>query len=332
MKKFILFLVVAFVTAAQASARDWRVGPSSVIGMDFADINAAMASSSVVDGDVLYLDQHLNVSTQTVTKAVTIIGTGYDTALSDEGVVAVVADLYLKCDNVKVKSLQCSNVYLFNSECIIDRCYFRFARIYSSAGLNHFYSCYCNGKFYSDNTSYPMQVDVQNCVIQTPSGDENISYATKSVFNNNVFVNASKSSTYYYIFRQVTNSTITNNILFRTGYAAEIFDKTFGNAIEHNIATSSISGFPTNKVLNNPNTSDLFVFSGNYSDYYRLSETSIAKGYATDGGDCGVHGGMFGCPSGGRPQYVPYFEKVVVGQRTENGKLPVSVKVKIQED
>lgn len=331
MKKFILFLVVAFVTAAQASARDWRVGPSSVIGMDFADINAAMASSSVVDGDVLYLDQHLNVSTQTVTKAVTIIGTGYDKALSDEGVVAVVADLYLKCDNVKVKSLQCSNVYLYNSECIIDRCYFSVARIYSSAGLNHFYSCYCYVNFISDNTSYPMQVDVQNCVIRAAGGYNNIYYATKSVFNNNVFVN-SYNSIYYYIFIQVTNSTITNNILFRTGNANNIFDNTFGNAIEHNIATSSISGFPTNKFLNNPNTSDLFVSSGNYSDYYRLSETSIAKGYATDGGDCGVHGGMFGCPSGGRPQYVPYFEKVVVGQRTENGKLPVSVKVKIQED
>ena len=72
----------------------------------------------------------------------------------------------------------------------------------------------------------------------------------------------------------------------------------------------------------------------NFSDYYKLKTDvtdNYALNYGTDGKEVGCHGGMFGCPSGGRPQYVPYFTKVVVGQRTENGKLPVSLEVKIQD-
>lgn len=330
MKKIILLMVMLTIVITNASARDWHVGPSSVSGMDFTDINAAMASSDVVDGDVLYLDQHLSVYDQTVTKAVTLIGTGYDTTLSDEGVVATVSNLYLKSDNVKVKSLKCSSVYLYNAECTLDRCYFNYVYSYSSAGLNHFYSCYCEGYFYSDNPSYPMQVDVQNCVIKY-SGSTNIfNYATKSTFNNNVIILGNYSD--YYIFNGVINSSITNNILLHTSSRYYyIFGTTSGDAIEHNIMTYSYSDFPTNKTVSYDSESSLFVCSGSYSDCYRLAENSVAKGYATDGGDCGVHGGMFGCPSGGRPQYIPYFEKVVVGSRTENGKLPVSVKVKIQE-
>ena len=79
---------------------------------------------------------------------------------------------------------------------------------------------------------------------------------------------------------------------------------------------------------------NLFASSGNYSDAFILNTATgdnAAMGYATDGGEVGCHGGMFGCPSGGRPQYIPYFTKVVVGSRTENGKLPVSVTVKIQD-
>ena len=92
------------------------------------------------------------------------------------------------------------------------------------------------------------------------------------------------------------------------------------------------ANYPDN--LYSTNILSLFVGSGNYSDYYKLKTgvtDNFALTYGTDGKEVGCHGGMFGCPSGGRPQYIPYFTKVVVGQRTENGKLPVSLEVKIQD-
>ena len=140
---------------------------------------------------------------------------------------------------------------------------------------------------------------------------------------------------------EITNSTIANNIILSnwvTSYynydmAGGVYASGSGNSIEHNILShaSALDNFPQNKTGYGSKYANLFNGQGNYSDNYRLSENSDAKGYATDGGEVGCHGGMFGCPADGRPQYIPYFSKVVVGSRTEDGKLPVSVTVKIQD-
>ncbi|MBQ4222336.1 MAG: hypothetical protein II674_00655, partial [Prevotella sp.] len=134
----------------------------------------------------------------------------------------------------------------------------------------------------------------------------------------------------------VTNSQITNNILLSNTYGLTIDNTSSGsgNTIEHNILsnTSAFTYYPTNKLGFGSKSSELFTQTGNYSDYYKLADKSAAKGYATDGGDVGCYGGMFGCPSGGRPQYIPYFTKVTVGSRSEDGKLPVSISVKIQDE
>lgn len=334
MKRLVLSMVIASV-AMTISSKSWWIGPSSVSGMDFANINAAMSSSSVVKGDTLFLNQFYSESSeQTVTKQVVIIGTGYDTSLTDEQVVAYIYQLDLKCDGVIVKSTKLSGVYFYNAECVLDRCYIGSNITYgsSSAGMNHVYSSYIKGRLSGYGSSNKSKIDVQNCVVVS-STNVCFEYFTASIFNNNTCVmNYSGSD---YMFDSVINSQITNNILLRTpsSYYNYVFSTTTGNAIEHNIlsSTSSLSGFPNNKYGYGGAESSLFECSGTFSDYYKLSSNSVAKGYATDGGECGCHGGMFGCPSGGRPQYVPYFSKVVVGSRTENGKLPVKLTVKIQE-
>ena len=138
----------------------------------------------------------------------------------------------------------------------------------------------------------------------------------------------------------INNSQITNNIILNTAnsgydlYDSSIYASGSGNTIEHNILsrTTALTYYPTNKIGYGNSMSELFVQTGSYSDYYKLADKSAAKGYATDGGEVGCHGGMFGCPSGGRPQYIPYFTKVTVGSRSEDGKLPVSISVKIQDE
>ena len=335
MKKLLLSLLVVIV-ATSVQAKSWKIGPSSVTGMDFASINAAMSSSNVASGDTLYLDQYYNESaTQTVTKKVVIIGTGYDTSLTDEQVVATLtSDLNLKANYVEVKSVKLKYVYFYNDDCILDRCYFTSASTQSStAGMNHIYSCYVEG-YISGQSSYS-QYDIQNCVVKYSSNC--IIYLNNSIINNNTIICSASSS---YCIRYVTNSQITNNILLNTygssyyGYTISNADSGSGNTIEHNILsnTSALTYYPTNKLGFGSKSSELFTQTGNYSDYYKLADKSAAKGYATDGGDVGCHGGMFGCPSGGRPQYIPYFTKVTVGSRSEDGKLPVSISVKIQDE
>lgn len=143
-----------------------------------------------------------------------------------------------------------------------------------------------------------------------------------------------KGYDYSHTLYNIDNSQITNNIIFGTSNCISHYGLATGNAIEHNILQQNILGQCPENVFNT-SISQLFVATGNYSDYYKL-KTDVTDNYAltygTDGKEVGCHGGMFGCPSGGRAQYIPYFTKVVVGQRTENGKLPVSLEVKIQDE
>lgn len=327
--KHLLFLLTLLLSCMSASAKSWRIGPASVVGMDFASINAAMSSTDVTKGDTLFLDQYYyETNAQTVNKQVTIIGTGYDTSLNDEGVVATLGSgLNLKSDNVVVKSTKFSTVYFYNSNCTIDRCCVGYVYAMENAGMNHVYSSYITGIVGSYSNSYYAAMDIQNNVI-----NDHLKYLDSSIVKNNVIIYTYSNSGSYVCYN-VLNSEITNNIILHTSYSNNVFNTTSGDAIEHNVlsCTSSQLTFPTNKFGYGNAMSTLFECTGSFSDYYRLPSNSAAKGYANDGGDCGCHGGMFGCPSGGRPQYIPYFSKVVVGSRAEDGKLPVSITVKIQE-
>ena len=345
MKKiYFTLLVMLLASSGAVEAKNWKIGPSSVAGMNFVSINAAMSSSSVAAGDTLYLDQYYNESSeQTITKKVVIIGTGYDTSLTDEQVVATLTGtLNLKANNVEVKSVNLSTVYFYNDDCILDRCQVSTIQTKSTtAGMNHIYSCYITGciRGYGSSTTQYSQFDIQNCLINTTT-DYPLEYMTKTIVNNNTIVMSGYNQ---YGLIAIINSQITNNIILNT-YSSSYYNRDFngsdiyasgsGNTIEHNILsrTTALTYYPNNKIGYGNSMSELFTQTGNFSDYYKLADKSAAKGYATDGGEVGCHGGMFGCPSGGRPQYIPYFTKVTVGSRSEDGKLPVSISVKIQDE
>ena len=347
MKRVLLSALVLSVAAMGTQAKSWKIGPSSVNGMDFASINDAVESEKVAAGDTLSLDQYYSTNVkQDVTKKVVIIGTGYDKSFNDEKVVATLTDsLTLKVDGIQVKSVKLYNVKFYADECVLDRCYvYNIGIANVPKGINHIYSCYIDGGTLGNRvsvttitnsisgatttTNYNAQFDIQNCVFKNSS---KLIYLTNSIINNNTF-NCSSSA----MISNVNNSQITNNILYSSSnhiFSTNVYDVGSGNTTEHNIMSQSVpSTYPHNLYSNN--ILSLFVSTGNYSDYYKLKTDvtdNFALDYATDGKEVGCHGGMFGCPSGGRPQYVPYFTKVVVGQRTENGKLPVSLEVKIQD-
>lgn len=366
-------MLTLLVASVGAEAKYWKIGPGSVAGMDFASINAAMESASVNGGDTLYLDQYYSTTgQQTITKKIVIIGTGYDTSLTDERVVATIGGLNIKADDVTVKSVKLGSVCFYNSNCTIDRCYANSISVGAVIeGVNHIYSSVLygtsrksviDGAFVSQNITYSSRFDIQNCVIEhsfsyskkdySYSMDGTIKNLKLSIIKNNVIYRNENveytDNRKYYALMDISNTDITNNYIYGYQYyntdiynvykgyeqdiCTDVLSVNSGNTIEHNILSrSSLSNFPANKIGYNSRSS-IFVCSGSFSDYYRLLSSSPAHGYATDGGEVGCHGGMFGCPSGGRPQYIPYFTKVTVGSRSEDGKLPVSVTIKIQDE
>ena len=65
---------------------------------------------------------------------------------------------------------------------------------------------------------------------------------------------------------------------------------------------------------------------------YQLKEDSPAKGYATDGGDCGPYGGLTPYVPGGLPNGYPYYTKAIIPAKSKNGKVNVSLKIKMQNE
>ena len=76
----------------------------------------------------------------------------------------------------------------------------------------------------------------------------------------------------------------------------------------------------------------VFVLKGTNDQRYQLKADSPAKGAATDGGDCGPFGGLYPYVIGGKPAGYPYYTKAVIGTRAENGKINVSLNIKMQNE
>lgn len=321
-----------------ASAKSYKIGPSSVTGMNFTSINEAM--SSVSAGDTLLLDKaYKETSEQTVTKAVVIIGNGFDTTTST---IAQVSKLSLKADGIHVNSLYVTAVSFYNKDCRLYRCFVgslaSWAGTSDATGSNSIHSCYFTGTI-SGKASAKAIFDIQNTILYTST--YNVIY---NLINSNichcVIVGNNSGNSDRYLIQDVTSSSIIDNIIVNTYNSSSYYNCTISNygvgnmnTIHHNV----MSGFKntTNYPLNKTNFSSLGSIckcSGTTvsGTYFELTSSSPAKNYASDGSDCGIYGGLYPYVDYGRPIYVPYFTNINVPAKATNGTLPISVTVEVQ--
>ncbi len=329
MKK-LFFTSIMLVLAIVASAKSYKIGPSSVTGMDFASINAAM--SSVSEGDTLLLDKaYKETSEQTVTKAIVIIGNGFDTTTST---IAQVGTLSLKADGIHVNSLYVTNVKFYNYDCRLYRCFVgssaSWAGTSQATASNSIHSCYFTGTI-SGTNKYAI-FDIQNTILFTNTYNV-ISYLNKSNICHCVIVGSCNSN--YYIIQGVYSSSIIDNIIVNTGYSSNTisnFDISSMNTIHHNVMSgfNNTTNYPLNKTgysLDRICKCSGTTISGTY---FELKSGSPAYNYASDGGDAGIYGGLYPYVDYGRPIYVPYFTNINVPAKATNGTLPISVTVEVQ--
>lgn len=333
MKK-LFFTSIVLMLAIVASAKSYKIGPSSVTGMDFASINAAM--SSVSAGDTLLLDKaYKETSEQTVTKAVVIIGNGFDTTTST---IAQVSTLSLKADGIHVNSLYVTNVKFYNYDCRLYRCFVgssaTWAGTSAATGSNSIHSCYFTGTI--KGTSAKAIFDIQNTILYTST--YNVIY---NLINSNichcVIVGNDQNAHYNYIIQNVTSSSIIDNIIVNTYnyiYTISNYDVSSMNTIHHNVMSGfdNTTNYPLNYITNSSSLSKICKCTGTTvsGTYFELKSNSPAVNYASDGSDCGVYGGLYPYVDYGRPIYVPYFTNINVPAKATNGTLPISVTVEVQ--
>ncbi len=339
MRQFILktvVLVVAIAMSITSYSKSWRVNDDVNQKAKFLDINAAMNSDEVDDGDTLYLDPGCTLgAAQEVIKAVTIIGTGYFFENIPYNEAYISGNLTLSAQNCKVEGLHCEWVSINEPNVTLERC--RMSYIFGNSKSNvTIRSCYVEGTSNSTLVNGGANWIIENCILKdmyTGSSSYTISNLSSSIIRNN-YIYCKEYNSYYgrigYCLNNLTRCDITNNIILNNVASPSIRDLSNCTVTNNIFGVSAISEYPNN--IYDASESTVFALSGNNDRRYQLSRNSPAKGYATDGGDCGPYGSGYSYVPSGMPFGHPYFTEVQVGSVTKENKLKATYKVSIQDE
>ena len=326
------------VLAVAASAKSYKIGPSSVTGMNFASINEAMTYVSA--GDTLLLDKaYKETSEQTVTKAVVIIGNGFDTTTTT---IAQVSKLSLKADGIHVNSLYVTTVSFYNYNCRLYRCFVgssaSWAGTSDATGSNSIHSCYFTGTIKGTPSAIAI-FDIQNTIIYTSTYNVINNLTNSNICHCVIIGNSYSNGGHYYIINNITSSSITDNIIVEsngnyTEFTISNYAVSNMNTIHHNVMSGfqNTTNYPLNHITKSSSLDYICKCKGTTvsGSYFELKSGSPAENYASDGSDCGIYGGLYPYVDYGRPIYVPYFTNISVPAKATNGTLPISVTVEVQ--
>ena len=336
--------VLTFVGAQTVSAKSWRVNNNSTKKANFVDINAAMASADVVAGDTLYLDPgSVLASAQTISKAVTVIGTGY---FLQNGMVAATINntVSITAEGTKLNGVSVNGeVSIRANNITLERCKIN-KRVYSYKGPRYgltVLQCYIN----NPNTANSIEGEfrnatIKNNIIMSSFGSDLRSTAIYNVHDSEIANNYLAVNNTYKdreVLYNVTNSQIYNNIIRHATYPNLIFANSGAannNSIYNNVITAADSTYTNvTDIVYLGSASMSSVFAPGTSDAaYHLKEKSPAKGAGKDGADCGPYGGATPYVESGLPLYHPYIKKAVVAGKSVNGQVDVELNIKMQNE
>ena len=313
--RFTLFLAFLFMYVS-TNARTWHIHNDPEKAVDFTSVNAAMESDEVVNGDTLYIDSGCNLTdNQTVTKQITLIGTGF---LSDQPQTAsITGTLYINADFAKFESINLGSIFIGAAHVTIERCQTGHI-LWTKQG--HYLTLRQSkvGRVLGSNPSlsekkvWTYYATIENCIILFNWYYSPIENLDKATIHHNYVYNAWSGSNYLSsacLMYNVSNSNIYDNILLRNPRPDQIFKSCSYNTVNNNVMSSTTnSDFPNNIYLGSADFSAVFSLTGDGDEQYQLCDDSPARGYASDGGDCG--------PYGGEHPYVPG------GVVVTNGELP----------
>ena len=345
-----MFATVLLLCSA-VQAKTWRINNDPAAKADFLSINDAMGSAEVLDGDMLYLDPGCRLPSQSISKSVTIIGTGYNLTEAEE---AMVADIYIQASDIILTGINASGSIRWSSSynnIAIERCKAQKIDInYESCSGVKIIGCYIVGDIHGGGSGVNSgsKTIIRNSIVLG-----RIKNINGGIITNNVIIHDSMNESAvvnHHPLLYIKNSTITNNIIINTStysvavnnvitkcknftiYNTAVTDyNTICNNVLSTDADHAWADFPTNKFIG-AKVEDIFVNEGNQEEKYQLKEGSAAIGYGSNKVDCGAFDGMYPYVLCGRPQFVPYIYDAQIPTTTEDGKLNITLKIKTQNE
>lgn len=348
MKKFFTLMAAVVLFSSAAEARNWRINNDPEAKADFLSINDAMASLDVYPGDVLYLDPGCHLPNQTVSKGVTIIGTGFN--LNGAVEEAFVDGFDIKASDVKLMSINITgevSTYGSNrgSNITLERCKTR-NLLFNNAGTNlKVLNCYVSGNISGSDRG----VTVRNSIVL----GQIISIKNGSIKNCVVISDGGNyvgESYSYHVLYNITNTNITNNIIINTNTKSTVsgnttlyfnhqtiynVSETDANSINNNIlsndAEHTFAIYKTNQFIG-AKIEDVFAWEGSLDERFKLKKDSPALGAGANGVDCGVYGGAYPYVVSGLPKFIPYIVESNIPTTPTDGKLNITLKIKSQNE
>lgn len=338
--KLILAAALLLGTTATISAKTWRLNPNPEAKADFTSIVDAMDDERVEEGDELILDPGQYSACTMAKDNITITGPGYLLSSNTdwhEGRHAEISGnfLYLSkgstIQGCKVGGVSTPNNDQWNN-CTITRCQINSVNIYGKGSkvignlITNYLQAHHSNSIVNNNiilgylNGDDNSIVENNTIICWNDGKNGILYEFKnSVIKNNIVINTSKYTgddkipykAHTIRFNADDNNTIVNNVLScPEKYADAVYTNNhFVGATLENTFIDNISG-----------------------DRYLLRDDSVAKGKATDGGDCGAFGGATPYVLSGIPLNMPHIVEALIPSAPTDGKLEIKLKVATQND
>ena len=333
-----LAVCALFVCASVCNAKSWRINHDVTKGADFTSIKAAMDTTAVVDGDTLYLDPGCILQgDQTISKAITLVGTGWQFADKPYIPARFSNDLFITAKATVVGVYVQGYIYPRCSGVVIDRCYCTCVvqndSYYTSQNVE-IRSSYIDGRIIGcgETNMKTSGWKVYNTCINYNNWEHLIRDFTNITVENCLIRNTYGSSSYYIFFR-VDNSLIRNNIIFRHDACKNcILYESDNNSFYNNVlsADETFTAGTNNICLNTGDIGQVVVNDGGAGGAWaQLKEGSPAIGAGEGGVDCGpfAEGSLYPFVVCGMPMYIPYFKEVSVPSQPTDGKVRVSLKI-----
>ena len=328
--KFTLLLMIMIMMLTTASARIIRVNNTPGADANFTTIGDALSYWETADGDTIYIESSsISYAGFTTDKQIVYIGPGY---FLDEN-----PQTQANLAPAKISS----SVTLSSgaSGSVITGLHFTFAVTIQDDDIvlkrNRFYG------------SYALNIanDVQNIIIKNNYFSTNLtinSNCQNIIISNNCFIRSSASSgtiqaassaalriDHNVIFGMVTayNSVFSNNIVIEgTGWTLE------NNTYYNNITNDAQCGITQNG-YHHISMDDMFVGeTGNSTDgQYQLKAGSPALGADTEGGDCGMFGGLSPYVLSGIPALPAIYDFYSTNEASNTTGLRIEVKAKTND-
>ena len=332
--------------ASTANARSWRINNDETKKANFTSINAAMSSEDVQAGDTLYLDPGCVISYQTISKRVTLIGTGYQSKAHPTAYIT--GYLAINAANTKVEGVYCTGYISVTANYVtLERCKID-TNISTSNRAAQYVSIrqcligdYIAGKGTTHNET--LGWTIEGCIIRSGYSSGSVHGLYNPIIRNNYILNTSTTTSNGYqpsALRNITGGLIENNVLLNAkNTKAQTLWDVENSTVQRNVMscdeTKYAATYPDNICLDLGYAEAepvVFAKTGEDMNIYRLADDSPAKGAGVGGEDCGPFAGAMPFVVYGRPYGIPYWIESQVGTRAIDGKVNVKQKVMMQND